>query len=156
MAEMSASTVLNSVMSMEERVASVTARPRVVAGLLGFFGALTLFLVAAGLYGTIAFVVARRTPELGLRLSLGAEPRSILALVMKQTLGVTLVGIALGGAIAPWATRFLAELSFDAGGFGWTSLVPVFLVLFLVAVAAAVIPASRALRIDPVASLRSD
>jgi ABC-type antimicrobial peptide transport system permease subunit len=58
--------------------------------------------------------------------------------------------------MAPWATRFLAELSFDAGGLEWTSLAPVFLLLFLVAVAASVVPASRALRIDPVASLRSD
>ena len=91
LAERNSSLALTSVMTMEERAASVTARHRVVSMLLGIFAGISLFLVAAGLYGTIAFNVAGRTRELGLRASLGANRGSLLALVLRQGLGITVL-----------------------------------------------------------------
>jgi putative ABC transport system permease protein len=120
------------------------------------FGALSLFLVAAGLYGTIAFAVARRTKELGLRASLGAGRMAILALVLKQGLGVTMLGILVGIVASSWGTRFLEGLLFGTTPIDPASLVWVSLVLFLVAFAAAYVPARRALRIDPMSALRTE
>lgn len=147
--------VLTSVMSMETRALTTTARPRVVTMLLSLFGAVSLLLVAAGLYGAIAFAVARRTKELGLRASLGASSMTILTLVLRQGVGITLVGIALGVGGAIWGTRFIEELAAGAGSVDPASLLGVSAVLFVVSLAAAYLPARRALRIDPMDALRS-
>jgi len=154
--ELTSNIALTSVMSMESRALSTTARPRVVTMLLSLFGAVSLFLVAAGLYGTIAFAVARRTKELGLRASLGAGRMAILALVLRQGLGVTLLGILLGVIGSNWGTRFLEGLLFETTSIDPASLVGVALVLFFVALAAAYLPARRALRIDPMSALRTE
>ena len=156
LAQLSPNVVLTSTMTMQERAATITARPRVVALLLTVFGAVSLFLVAAGLYGTIAFTVAGRTRELGLRASLGADKLSLMTLVLRQGLGVTLIGIACGLIAATWATRFLQGLVFGAETLDPVVLAGVSVVLFLVACAAAILPARRAMRIDPMVALRTD
>ena len=143
-------------MTMEERAASVTARHRVVSMLLGTFAGISLFLVAAGLYGTIAFTVAGRTRELGLRASLGADRGSQLALVLRQGLGVTVLGIALGLVGAWWTTRFLEGLLFGVEPVDPLTLVGTSGVLFLVAFVAAYLPARRAMHIDPMTALRAE
>jgi putative ABC transport system permease protein len=147
---------LTSVMSMDDRSATTNARPRVVTMLLGLFGALSLFLVAAGLYGSIAFAVARRTKELGLRASLGAGRGTILMLVLKQGVGITLLGIVLGVVASSWGTRFLEGLLFGTTSLDPVSLAGVAVVLFAVALVAAYVPARRALRIDPMSALRTE
>ena len=149
-------TALTSQMSMEERIAIVTERPRIVALLLTVLGGLTTFLVAAGLYGTIAYVVASRTRELGLRLSLGADPAAVIGLVVRQSLIVTLLGIVLGVLIALRAGRMLEPLMLEPPGVGWAAIGTVSGLLLLVAVAAALGPALRATRIDPMVALRAD
>ncbi len=148
--------VLTSVMPMRERTASVTARPRVVTALLSLFGAASLFLVAVGLYGTIAFTVARRTGELGLRASLGATRWSLAALVLGQGLGVTLLGIGVGLVGAAWATRFLQGLLFGIEGIDLPAMIAACIGLSLVASVATYVPARRAMRIDPMTALRAD
>jgi predicted permease len=155
-AELSATSALTSIMSMEDRTATVTARPRVVTMLLGILSALSIVLVAAGLYGIIAFTVARRTQELGLRASLGADRASLAALVLRQGMGVTLTGIVLGVIGASWATRFLQGLLFGTDGLNALSLMGVSAALFAVACIAAYLPARRAMRIDPMVALRPD
>jgi putative ABC transport system permease protein len=148
--------VLTSAMTMEERTASVTARPRIVTALLSLFGVASLFLVAVGLYGTIAFTVARRTPELGLRASLGADNWSLGMLVLKQGLGVTLLGLAVGLLGAVWATRFLQGLLFGIEGVDAITLITASMGLLLVATLASYLPARKAMRIDPMVALRAD
>ena len=148
--------VLTSVMPMRERTASVTARPRVVTALLSLFGAASLFLVAVGLYATIAFAVARRTRELGLRASLGASRWSLAALVVGQGLGVTLLGISLGLVGAAWSTRFLQGMLFGIEGIDLPTMIAACAGLSLVASVAAFLPARKAMRIAPMAALRAD
>ncbi len=156
LAQLSPNVVLTSTMSMQQRTATITARPRVVTLLLSVFGVVSLFLVAAGLYGTIAFTVAGRTRELGLRASLGANKLSLLTLVLRQGLGVTLVGIGFGLIGSIWATRYLQGLLFEAQALDPVVLAGVSLVLFLVACVAAFLPARRAMRVDPMVALRTD
>jgi putative ABC transport system permease protein len=147
---------LTSAMSMETRAAAATVRSRVLTLLLGFFAAVALFLVAVGLYGTIAYVVAERTAELGLRASLGAGRASLLALVLRQGLGVTLVGIVAGVGGSLWTTRFLEGLVFGTGTTDPAGLLAVSAGLFLVALIAAYVPARSGTRVDPAIALRAD
>lgn len=156
LADLNPNIALTSVMSMRDRAAGVTARPRIVTMLLGVFGAVSLFLVAAGLYGTIAFAVARRTRELGLRASLGADRLSLAMLVLRQGIGVTLAGILVGVVGATWATRYLQGLLFGTDGLDPAVLIGVSVLLFGVALLAAYIPARRAMRIDPMVALRAE
>jgi predicted permease len=156
LAALSPSTALTSVMSMEDRLATVTARPRVVTAALGIFGSVALFLVAAGLYGTIAFTVVRRTRELGLRLSLGAEGSTVLGLVLRQSLTVALLGLGLGVAGALILARALEGVAFGNESLTLVDLLASSAILFAVALAAAWIPARRALSIDPMVALRTD
>jgi predicted permease len=156
LAEMNPNTVLTSAMSMENRLATVTARPRVVTAVLGIFGSVALLLVAAGLYGTIAFTVVRRTRELGLRLSLGAEGSAVLWLVLRQSLTVTLMGLALGMAGALVLARGLEGVASGYEALTLVDLLGTSVVLCGVALAAAWIPARRALSIDPMVALRTD
>jgi ABC-type antimicrobial peptide transport system permease subunit len=147
---------LTSVLPREARVARLTARPRVVTLLLSLFGSVALFLVAAGLYGTIAFTVARRTRELGLRASLGASHATLVASVLRQALAVTAIGVVSGLAGAAWSMRFLDTLVYGTEAVDPATLAGVCVALFAVACAAAYVPARQALRIDPVVALRSD
>lgn len=155
MGELAPDLAVTSVMSMESRASATTVRSRVLTMLLGFFGVAALFLVAVGLYGTIAYTVSRRTRELGLRASLGAGRVSLTGLVLRQGLGVTLVGIGVGLVGSTWTTRFLDDLLFDTAvdpiGMGGVSVL-----LFAVALLAAWLPARRGTRIDPMEALRAD
>lgn len=156
LADLAPHMALTSVMSMKARASSVTVRPRVVAMLLSAFSAVSLLLVAAGLYGTIAFTVARRTKELGLRASLGAPDFSLVGLVLRQGLGVTCAGIILGTIGSLWATRLLQGLLFGTDSIDPVTLTIVSFVLFGVAFVAAALPARKATRIDPMVALRME
>ncbi len=156
LAELNPSLVLTSTMTMEERAAGATARSRAVTMLLGVFSAASLLLVAAGLYGTVAFTVARRTSELGLRASLGAGRYALATLVLRRGLGVTIAGIGAGLVGTMWATRFLEGILFGATGADTATLVGTSVTLFAVALVACYVPARRAMRIDPMVALRTD
>ncbi len=156
LAELAPHIALTSVLPMDLRAAGSNARSRVVTMLLSLFSAVSLLLVAAGLYGTIAFTVARRTKELGLRASLGAPQGSLATLVIRQGLGVTLAGIVVGIFASFWATRFLQGLLFNTESVDPVMLTLVSILLFAVAFAAAYMPARRAMRIDPMVALRTD
>jgi ABC-type antimicrobial peptide transport system permease subunit len=156
LAELNSSLALTSVMTMDERTASVTARARVVSMLLSIFAGISLFLVAAGLYGTIAFTVAGRTRELGLRASLGADRTSLLTLVLRQGVGVTVIGIVLGLLGAWWTSRFLEGLLFGVEAVDLLTLAGTSGLLFVVALVAAYLPGRRAMNIDPMTALRTE
>ena len=129
---------------------------RVSALLAVGFGGLGTLLAAIGLYGVIAFSVARRTRELGVRIAVGADARTVLAMVMRQGLVLVAIGAAVGLALAALAARILSGVLYGIGAadpVAWSAAV---LVLFAAAVLANVIPARRAMRIDPITALRTE
>jgi len=140
--------------TMNDVVASSTAQRHLALLLFGAFAVLALLLSAAGIYGVLAGNVAERTREIGLRSALGATPADVLRLVLNRCLGLTLAGIAAGlvGALA--VTRYLHALLYGIAPTDPMSLGSAAITLFGVALLACVVPALRAVGIDPVAALR--
>ena len=142
------------VRTMEDILGASLAPQRTTLLLMGWFSGVALLLAAVGLYGVIAYSVAQRAQEMGIRRALGAQKIDILWLVMGQGLGLTLAGIALGigGALA--LTRAMRGLLFHVSATDPGTFVGIVLLYVLVALAASYIPARRATRIDPMAALR--
>jgi len=154
--ELNPNVALTSVAAQDERLAEVTARPRVVSLVLTLFAGVAAFLVAAGLYGVIAFTVARRTRELGVRASLGADRLSLLGLILRYGAGIAATGVLLGALGSYWLTPFLAGLLYGVEPEDPASWLAAAGLLVAVTLAAAWLPARRATRIDPVEALRSE
>jgi predicted permease len=129
---------------------------RLGATMFSAFGAVALLLAAVGLYGVIAFNVAQRSHEVGVRIALGAGTRDILRLVVGDGVRVATVGIALGGVVALAAGRFVAPLLFEVSPRDPLTLSVVVATLLAIAVAASWIPGWRASRVDPSEALRAD
>jgi predicted permease len=129
-------------------------KERLLATLSGFFGALALLLCCVGVYGLMAYAVARRTAEIGIRLALGARRDHILWLVLRETLWLTLAGIAAGVPLALWAATYAKSLLFGISPADPLTIVVTVALLLSVAALAGYIPARRALRVDPVVALR--
>jgi len=140
--------------TMREHVDKSMLFPRVCAALLAVFGAVGLTLAAVGLYGVMSYSVRRRTREIGIRMALGAKPGSVLAMVLRQGLTLTGVGLAIGFAIALALGRFTASLLYGISGTDHITLVAVSAVLFLAALAASLFPAYRAAHVAPTTALR--
>ena len=113
-------------------------------------------LAAIGLYGVLAFTVARRTNEIGLRMALGARPAQIVRLILRESSSMMLVGGALGAAGAYVGQRFIRGLLFGIGSSDQSSVLMAAAILCAVAVCATLIPARQALRISPVQALRHE
>ena len=128
--------------------------PRFRFYLIGMFAALALTLALVGIYGVVAYVTAQRTSEIGLRLALGAQPHDILVLVLRQGVGVALVGLACGLAGAALFTQFVGSFLYGVRPADPVTFVAVAMVVGLTAVAASYIPARRAMRVDPMVALR--
>ncbi|MGH9592547.1 MAG: FtsX-like permease family protein, partial [Bryobacteraceae bacterium] len=142
------------VRTMDDVLALAQSRPRFLTLLLTIFSCVALAIATVGIYGVISFAVVRRTKEFGLRMVLGAQRSDVLGLVMKQGMGLTLLGIA-GGLLAAFAlTRLMASLLFGITPTDPLTFVSVTLLLTLVALAACYIPARRATRVDPMQTLR--
>jgi ABC-type antimicrobial peptide transport system permease subunit len=124
--------------------------------LLGIAAAVALGLAAIGLYGLLAFLVARRRNEIGVRIALGAKPRQVEALVVGGALRLAGVGVCLGLAGALATARVLRGLLFGVTSWDPSAYAGAVLVLLLVAAAAGWIPARRAARVDPVTALREE
>src|SRR5262249_34251224 len=131
-------------------------RERLLAMLSTFFGALALLLACVGLYGLMAYAVARRTAEIGIRLALGARREHILRMVLREIAVLTIAGIAIGIPLALWGAKYAKSLLFGVGAAEpMTVALPVGL-LIAAGVAAALIPARRALKVDPMTALRCE
>ena len=123
---------------------------------LGIFAAVALVLAAVGLFGVMAFLVAQRTREIGVRLALGAERRDIFRLIMGRGLLLTLSGAAIGVGSAFWLTRLMTGLLFSVSATDPRTFVTVPAMLVIVALIACYVPARRAMRVDPVTALRAE
>ena len=143
-------------MSLPDALNASVAQPRSRTLLLGLFGAIALILAAVGIFGVISYSVSRRTHELGIRMALGAQPRSVLSLISGETLALTLMGIAVGVPCAVAAARLIRGLLFDVTLYDPVTLAVVPLVLVAVAALASYIPARRAMKVDPMVALRHE
>jgi hypothetical protein len=140
--------------TLPQRVAQLTARPRFNAWMLGLFSALALCLSAFGLYGVMTFLVAQRTPEIGVRMALGATPGIIAKLVLFEAARWTLVGVAFGLLGSWFAGRWLNSLLFEVSAQDPLNAGATLLVLIAVSLLAAWIPSRRAARVEPMVALR--
>ena len=139
---------------MTQLVDESVAERRFNLNLLAGFALLALVLASIGIYGVMSYSVAQRTREIGVRMALGAQARDVLKLVLSQALVLTTAGLVLGLAGAIALTRFLATLLFEVKPTDLTTFVVVSIVLAVVALAACLIPARRALKVDPLVALR--
>jgi putative ABC transport system permease protein len=142
------------VATMDELLAAQLARPRFSAVLLNWLAGLALLLAAFGIFSVMAYVVTQRTGELGLRMALGAGSRDILWLVLKRGMGLALLGLAIGIAASFALTRLMQSLLFEVSASDPLVFGLIALLLAAVAFAACVIPARRAMKIDPMVALR--
>ncbi|MGH9387557.1 MAG: ABC transporter permease [Vicinamibacterales bacterium] len=142
--------------SWGERFAARTAEPRLLMTILLFFGGLAGLLAALGVYGLFAWSVALRTRELAIRLTLGAKPAEVGALVVRQSALLIVVGLALGFAIVRFAESILSRVLFGVSPTDAAAIVTAGSLLLLAALIACVPPALRAMRVDPVEGLRAE
>jgi putative ABC transport system permease protein len=140
--------------TLEEVVSASVAQRRFQAALLLLFAGVALALAVVGVYGVISFAVAQRTPEIGVRLALGAQRHNILSLTMARALRPIVAGLAVGLAGALAASRLLASLLFEVKPSDPATFALAAAVLGAVALGACLIPALRAARVDPMVALR--
>jgi putative ABC transport system permease protein len=153
-AEVDATLPVTGIASMEQIVSTSVGQPRLVAQVVGIFAGFALLLSAIGTYGVMSYAVSTRRQELGVRMSLGAQPRDILKLVLGQGLHLSLLGIAFGIAVSLALTRVLASQLFGVHPTDPFAFAAATGVLFLFALTASYLPARRATRVDPLAALR--
>ena len=142
--------------TMEQRIADAASGTRFNATLLGFFGFVALALAGVGVYGVIAYSVAERTHEIGIRVALGASRGDVAGMVMGHGLAMTAAGLVIGLAGAVFATRFLSSLLYGIQPRDPGTLAGAAVVLGVVALAACWVPARRAMRVDPMVALRHE
>lgn len=147
---------LDSIMTMEERVAKSLAKPRLYALLLTGFAIAALAIAGVGLFGVLSYAVAQRAREIGIRTALGAQVRDIIALMLRQAVAISVIGIGVGMAAALALTRYVSSFLYGVlptDGFTYTAVA---LVVAAAAATACVVPARRAARIDPLIALKVD
>ena len=142
------------VRSMAEVMSVSLSEQRFNAWLLGIFAGIALLLATVGLYGVLAFSVSQRTREIGVRMALGAQAWDVAGLVLRQGLMLSLIGIAAGVCVSLAATRVLSRLLYGVAPTDPATFATLAFLLTAVALAACLIPARRAMKLDPMAALR--
>ncbi len=145
---------LENVRTMPQQVAENVFLDRFISVLSAAFGVLATLLAAIGLYGVLAYTVAQRTREIGLRMALGADPSRVRRMVLRQVGLMTLVGGAIGLGSAIWLGRASESMLYELKGYDPVVLIGAAIALSLVALAAGSIPAHRAAQIEPMQALR--
>ena len=147
---------LADVKTMEQVVDATLARPRTVSALLAAFALIALVLAGVGVYGVMAYSVSQRTPEIGVRMALGATMGSVLRLVIGQALRLVTFGVVVGLAAAALLTQLLEGLLFNTAPLDPLTFAVTALVLTIVAVVASYVPARRGARLAPTEALRAE
>ena len=142
--------------AMTTTLAASTATPRFRTALLVVFAGVALVLAVAGVYGVMAYTVSQRVPEIGLRVALGATPRDVLGLVLKDGGVLVAAGLALGTALTLAGSRLLSGLLFSVSARDPLVLAGVALLVGLAALGACLVPGRRALKVDPLLALRAE
>jgi len=142
--------------SIEERIAPLTAQDRTTAKLAVVFGSVALLLAAIGLYGVLSYGIARRTGEIALRIALGARPGRVIAMILRETIGLVAAGLAIGAGLAYAASRWIESQLYGVDPQDPLTQALAAGLLLLVALSAAYLPARRASRRDPMAGLRQE
>jgi predicted lysophospholipase L1 biosynthesis ABC-type transport system permease subunit len=148
--------VIYNVATLEERTAPATFHQRAAGATLSVFGGLALVLASVGIAGVLAFAVANRTREFGVRMALGADRRRVLVLVLWEAARLVGVGIALGLVIAIGASRLLDKMLVGVGALDPVAFCGATAFLAVVAMAACLGPARRAASVDPIEALKSE
>ena len=141
-------------MTQSEQVDRALFQERLVAWLSGAFALLALVVACIGLYGLLSFEVTQRTHEVGVRMALGASPRQVFGLVVRQGIRVVAIGAVTGIATALALTRYLGSLLYGVRPIDPLAYVAVTVLLLIVTMAACYIPARRATKVDPMVALR--
>jgi putative ABC transport system permease protein len=141
---------------MEQLLSNTMSRSRLYAVLLGIFAAAAVALAVIGLYGTMSYAVALRTREIGVRIALGAQRKTVLGLVLRQSLILAAAGTAVGLVGAVGLTRYLDRMLFGLTPLDPATFVTVVALFAIVAGLASYIPARRATRVEPIVALRSE
>jgi putative ABC transport system permease protein len=147
---------VSNIRTLDEIVTASLGTRRMTMWLLTSFSGLALILALAGVYGVLAYTIARRTSEIGLRLALGAEHRNVLRSVVAHGMRPVVVGAAIGLAVAAWLSRLMSNMLFEVRPHDPTTYVAVALAVTTVAVLACYLPARRVLRVDPATALRAE
>jgi ABC-type antimicrobial peptide transport system permease subunit len=142
--------------TMDEVFAESVSRPRFLAQLLGFFAGLALLLAAIGTYGILSYSVSERRKEIGIHMALGATRSTVLAMVFRQGVKMTVVGLVVGFAGSLALTRFLQTQLFNVKPTDPGTFVAVMAFISGIAALACYLPASRATRVDPMVVLRDE
>jgi putative ABC transport system permease protein len=148
--------VVPEIRRVRDNRAATLAQPRFQAWILAGFAAVALALAAVGLYGLLAFTVAQRTREIGVRMALGARPDAVLALMIRRGLALTLAGLVFGLAAGAALTRLIQSLLYNTAPLDPLTFAAVPALFAFVALIATALPAYRAARVDPLVALRSD
>jgi predicted permease len=152
--EISSEHLMVSVQTMEEIIADTLAARRVSMIVLSVFAALALGLASMGIYGVISYLVGQRTHEIGIRMALGAKQTDVLRQVLGESMKMTFAGILIGLLAALGLTRLMANLLFGVSSTDPLTFAAVGLILTIVALAACLVPARRAMCVDPIVALR--
>jgi len=144
------------VQTTERLVSDSIAAPRFVLLLLGSFACVALLLAGLGIYGVMAYSVAQRTQEIGIRIALGSQARDVLRLVVGQGMKLALVGVGIGLAASFGLTRLMSKLLFSVSPTDPLTFAAIVVLLLLIALLACWVPARRATRVDPLVALRCE
>lgn len=154
--EQAPSVALDSVMTMEERVMTSLAKPRLYAVVLAGFGAFAIAIAGVGLFGVLSYTVAQRSREIGVRTALGARPSDIVALVLRQVAVMLAAGLTAGLWLAFAGSRWLTTVLYGVAPHDLVSFLVVPALLSVVAAVACIVPARRAACVDPLRALRAN
>jgi predicted permease len=155
-AEINPNILVDGVTGLDDQVNQSIATQSLIARLTSFFGFIAVFLACIGIYGLLSYSVARRTSELGIRLALGAQSRMLLWLVLRESLLLLIIGLAIGIPVALSSTRILKSLLYELSPLDPAAITTAVAAVVVMTLAAAWLPARRATKINPIQALRAE